>query len=407
MNAAMSTAIQPGSDALATDSLTQAFRCFNEAAQSLERSYGLLEVEVARLRQELEERSGQLACSLEENGRMRDSFYDILAGLPCGVLVSERSNRLSLVNPAASRLLAVQAPIESMEQLPSVVRTALERAAFSSGDWELQIGTGTEGVRSIAIRHTPLGDKEQKSVFLLEDVSERKRIARERERIERDRALAEMAAILAHEIRNPLGSLELFAGLLAESNLEQEHKTWVEQMQAGLRMLGATVNNVLHFHNHPRPQLAPTDMGQVLGWICEFLRPLAKQSGLRLELENGLCGIEFSADRHRLEQVLLNLAVNGMRFTPTGGTLRISGRIGRSAARREIEIEVADSGPGIPDENLPRVFDPGYTTRCGSPGLGLTVCRTIVEQHGGRILAENRKAGGAIFHLRFPLGEKE
>src|SRR5205807_6991523 len=84
------------------------------------------------------------------------------------------------------------------------------------------------------------------SIFILRDVSEAKRLVRERDKLRREQALAEMSAILAHEIRNPLGSLELFAGLLAGSALSPECRQWVEHVQAGLRTLAATVNNVLH-----------------------------------------------------------------------------------------------------------------------------------------------------------------
>ena len=131
-----------------------------------------------------------------------------------------------------------------------------------------------------------------------------------------------MSALLAHEIRNPLGSLELFAGLLAEANLEGESRRWIEHVQAGLRTLSATVNNVLHLHNTPQPELAPCDAGQLLDWAYDFLLPLA-EAGARRDAEsiNGLDGVTIHADRHRLEQVLLNLALNAFRLMPGGGWL--------------------------------------------------------------------------------------
>jgi two-component system sensor histidine kinase FlrB len=239
----------------------------------------------------------------------------------------------------------------------------------------------------------------RESVFVIEDVSEIKRAQRERERIDRQRALTDLAAILAHEIRNPLGSLEVFAGLLADCGLDEEPRSWVEQVQAGLRTLAATVNNVLHFHNRPDSELVRTDAGQILAWVCEFVRPLARQACVRLALDNGLDGVELRADRHRLEQVLLNVAMNALRFMPGGGVLDVSGR----ADGGFVQIVIADSGPGIPPHDLQRIFDEGYTTRQGSPGLGLTVCKAIMEQHGGSIRALNRVGGGASFVMRLPM----
>jgi len=120
-----------------------------------------------------------------------------------------------------------------------------------------------------------------------------------------EQALAEVSAVLAHEIRNPLASLEWFAGLLADSVLSAECQQWVEHMQAGLRTLAAAVNNVLHFYSHP--VRAALDLGELLDWAHDFLPPLARQAEIPFSLENPLAGIVLPADRHRLQQVLLNL----------------------------------------------------------------------------------------------------
>ncbi len=113
-------------------------------------------------------------------------------------------------------------------------------------------------------------------------------------KLRREQALAEVSAVLAHEIRNPLGSLELFAGLLAEANLDSECRGWVEHVQAGLRTLAATVNNVLQFHSLPEPERAPLDLGQLLEWARDFFLPLARQSRIALSLQNRGAGILFS-----------------------------------------------------------------------------------------------------------------
>ena len=96
-----------------------------------------------------------------------------------------------------------------------------------------------------------------------------------------------MATLLAHEIRNPLGSLELFAGLLADAAATQpDLRRWTDHIQAGLRSLSATVNNVLQFHSQPAPQLTAVNLGRLMRESVEFLRPLARQAGLRIELQN-------------------------------------------------------------------------------------------------------------------------
>jgi signal transduction histidine kinase len=328
---------------------------------------------------------------------MRQRLEGILEGLPCGVLVMESEGQVVIVNPEARRLLGIagDAPLAAW------LRELLEHTHPSSSEFEYQCDNGQ--VEWITLRRAQLSaEAGGSSVFMVQGISGLKRLEQEHERLRRRQALAEMSALLAHEIRNPLGSLELFAGLLAESDLDGERRRWVKHLQAGLRTLSATVNNVLHFHSQPRPELAPTDLGQLLRSVHDFLQPLAQQARVRLELQNHVDGVFVAADRHRLEQVLLNLALNSFRFMPGGGWLRFAGIGPARDGSRGTRIEVADTGPGIAPENLARIFEAGFTTRPGSPGLGLAVCRTILEQHDGTISAASRPGRGSTFTLEFP-----
>jgi two-component system sensor histidine kinase FlrB len=394
--------VEAGVVALDESSLTRAFASFTEAAASLEQSYVQLQAEVARLRHELEDTNRDLVSSLEQNHRMRQHLDRILQGLPCGVLVTEADGLVSVANPETRRLLGRAGNSTSDSSFPVWFRDLLDRAEGSRG--ELEFRCGSPEVEWITVRRAQLSAEEGgSSIFILQDVSEVKRLEQEHEELSRRQALAEMSALLAHEIRNPLGSLELFAGLLAESNLEGEERNWVGHLQAGLRTLAATVNNVLHFHSQPSPGLAPTDLGR---WLCsthDFLRPLAERARVRMDLRQELDGVRVAADRHRLEQVLLNLALNAFRFMPGGGVLSISGAVNSRAGLPTAEVEISDSGPGIAVEDRQRIFDPGFTTCPGSPGLGLAVCKTIMEQHGGSITVESRAELGTTFKLEFPL----
>src|ERR1039458_1457419 len=280
----------PGRDA--EHPLARAFASFTEAAGSLERTYGQLQGQVAHLRQELEVTNRDLATSLEENHRIRERLRRILEGLPCGVLVIESGARISALNPEAARLLG--ANFESADRLPAALSAALDWARQTGEESELalllpppgldsssvdlersssnqsglsQSGSNQSGSSQadraakghvrivagqsgssesfsshadppwVAIRHAWLeqGPAHATSVFILRDVGEAKKLEHDREQLRRQQALVEMSALLAHEIRNPLGSLELFAGLLAEANLEGESRRWIEHVQAGLR----------------------------------------------------------------------------------------------------------------------------------------------------------------------------
>lgn len=426
--------------------LLQAFRSFAEASDSLERSYGMLRSEVERLHGELAKSNAGLARSLEENLQMRRHLDYILESLPCGVLVARSDGTVSLVNPEGRRLLhsilpradsnpRAAAAFESLSKVPNEFQELLDRARSGPGEREhcfkkdesendRSEKDGREDGREkecwLAVKHaavktenaeadalaSPPGGGDPESIFILRDVSDAKRLVREREKLRREQALAEMSAILAHEIRNPLGSLELFAGLLAEAGLPAECRPWVEYVQAGLRTLAATVNNVLHFHSLPDPERVPTDLGRLLDWAGGFLVPMARRARVELCLRNRLQGVCFPADRHRLEQVLLNLVLNALRAMPGGGWVELAGHKTQDGEGSAAAICVSDTGPGIPSEQAAKIFEPGFSTRPGSPGLGLAVCRKIVEQHGGSLAAANRAGAGACFTLTFPLREE-
>jgi two-component system sensor histidine kinase FlrB len=398
-SATLSALLQPieaGVMALDERSLTRAFASFTDAAASLERSYVQLQAEVGRLRHELEETNRDLAVSLEENHRMRQRLNHILQGLPCGVLVVEPEGNISLANPETQRLFGVTLDAPP----PALLRDLL--ACSQGRPSELEYGCGTPQAQWITLRPAQLSAEDGSSaIFILEDISPLKRLQREHEEFSRRQALAEMSTLLAHEIRNPLGSLELFAGLLAESDLEEEERKWVGHLQAGLRTLAATVNNVLHFHSQPLPGLAPLDLGEWLRSAHDFLQPLAGRAQVRMELSHALDGVLVAADRHRLEQVVLNLALNGFRFMPEGGVLRIRGAV--DAHSNKAAVEISDSGPGVAPEDRERIFDAGFTTCAGSPGLGLAVCRKIMKQHGGVITVDGVAGRGTTFKLEFPL----
>jgi signal transduction histidine kinase len=390
--------ISRGEGVNAENPLARAFASFTEAAGSLERTYGQLRAQVTHLSEELEVTNRDLGKSLEENRRIRERLRRIMESLPCGVLVLEAEDQVSMLNPEAARLLGNC----DGGLLPSGLEETLRLARETGSEHELALPPDREAPANpswVAIRHAWLEQEHSTSVFIVRDVSEIRKIEGERESFRRRQALAEMAGVLAHEIRNPLGSLELFAGLLAEADLADENQRWVEHVQAGLRTLSATVNNVLHLDNEPAAECAEMDFGELLDWAHDFLLPLAKQAGVQLQVMNGLRGVKRGADRHRLEQVLLNLALNSFRFTPAGGWVVISGEGVRAGI---VEILVRDTGSGIAAKHLPRIFESGFSTRPGSSGLGLAVCHKIIEQHGGSIRAESCEGQGTTFRLQFP-----
>ena len=359
-----------------------------------------------RLRFELERTNRDLASSLEDNARMRLFLGQVLESLPSGVVVADRNGRVRMMNPEARRLLDAGSTMSEAAALPPEIlaRALAPRCAAAPAEQEWEIATSA-GARTIGIGCAVLGEgmDASESVLLLRDVTEeRKRIA-EREAVRRRESLAEMAALLAHEIRNPLGSLELFAGLLADAAAQQpDLRRWTDHVQAGLRSLSATVNNVLQFHSQPAPQLAAVNLGRLIRDSVEFLRPLARQSGLRIDLQNSLGELEVPGDAHRLQQVIFNLSLNAFRAMSAGGVMTVRLQWNDFEQLDDVRLDFEDKGRGIAEANLPKIFEPGFTTTAGSPGLGLAVCRTVVEQHHGSIQVASKTGEGTTFSIVLP-----
>ena len=384
--------------------LASAFSDFIAAAGCLERSYQDLQREVSQLRQELEERNEALKSVALENQHMRMKLQRIVGALPCGVLVFEVDRSMSLANAEARRLLDLKLECQcSLGELAG--EDWRERETEKEEEFRLETKSTS---RWIAVRKRQLfvttGAEgtvvPSQTILTLRDISAQKELEQEREAARRTLALAEMSAVLAHEIRNPLASLELFADLIAE---EQPTATLhISHLQAGIRTLSATVNNVLRFQSAGQSHLSPTRIAQVVRNSVAFIRPIAQQAGVEVLLQDHAGELRIAGEENALQQVMLNLSCNAIRSMSGGGKLSISVRSTRVEDVVHASIRVADTGHGIRPEHLSHIFEPGFSGRGDTPGLGLAVCRRIVEQHGGKIHVCSRVNRGTVFTLELP-----
>jgi nitrogen fixation/metabolism regulation signal transduction histidine kinase len=236
----------------AQENLARAFQTFTQAAGSLENSYTQLQAEVARLHLELQKTNSELERTLEENARVRGYLARVVENLPCGVLVVSAEGALQMINPEARRLLEVPADWSSgsQDRVPTAFAAAIAGipAVGFCCEQEKSVG-GVSGNRSIGILRANLSEPANgagDTIWIVRDITEQKRVASEREATRKSLALAEIATVLAHEIRNPLGSMELFTGLLADATAHlPETRQWITHLQAGLRALSATTINLV------------------------------------------------------------------------------------------------------------------------------------------------------------------
>ena len=247
-------------------SLTRAFLTFTQAAGSLEKSYVQLQAEVARLRADLECANADLSRSLQETSSVRAFLGRILEDLPCGVLVTDEDGNPRLLNPEGRRLLELDSDYTAGTGAtkPAVIADLLSSAvaerSASEQEWRpSQLETAEPSEFRAPVSKMPLMVHLKPSGFSATSAM-KSGLQLKREAAKRAHALAEIATVLAHEIRNPLASMELFAGLLAGVTEDlPEAKQWTVHLQAGLRSLSATVNNVLQFHAQPSLEARPVD----------------------------------------------------------------------------------------------------------------------------------------------------
>jgi two-component system, sensor histidine kinase FlrB len=236
----------------AQENLTRAFVTFTQAAGSLEKSYTQLQAEVARLHLELQRTNSELERTLEENARVRGYLARVVENLPCGVLVVSAEGAPRIINPEARRLLEVPADWVPGNQtrLPSAFEAAISECPANGFFCEQEtLLRGVVSNRAIGILRANINEPTAEvgdTIWIIRDITEQKRVACEREGAKRSLALAEIATVLAHEIRNPLGSMELFTGLLADATAHlPETRQWITHLQAGLRGLSATTINLV------------------------------------------------------------------------------------------------------------------------------------------------------------------
>ncbi|MGA2175772.1 MAG: ATP-binding protein [Verrucomicrobiota bacterium] len=228
---------------------------------------------------------------------------------------------------------------------------------------------------------------------------------------EKQLLLSRLLARFAHEVRNPLSSLDIHVQLL-EEDLAQAAPQTRERTASRLEIIHGELhrleNIVKHFLSLAGPSsldLHPVTAAKVIGHVCELLRPEAAARGIDIvmKLPDGLPPV--SADSVQLTQALVNLVINAMQAVGRDGRVEVSAGTDRRAGT--LSIEVRDTGPGIPADKQSAIFEPFFSTKDEGSGLGLWIVQQIITAHGGGVEASNAPEGGAVFVMHLPLRKAE
>jgi len=211
-------------------------------------------------------------------------------------------------------------------------------------------------------------------------------------------AVGQLAASVAHEVRNPLTSIKMLVGAALKSPATQAlTPDDLGVICKEVARLEQTVQGLLDFARPSKPQRQPADLRAVVGNALDLVRARARQQGVRLDVRQPDEPVVASVDSGQLNTVLVNLLLNALDAQPQGGLIEVALRNGR-----DVQITVDDRGPGIAAAVQPRLFTPFASTKPTGTGLGLSICRRVLQEHGGTIVAQNRPEGGARFTLLLP-----
>jgi signal transduction histidine kinase len=349
-------------------------------------------------------------------------FRHIVSSMRNGVLALHRDGRLALMNNEAYRIFGITPKSDDVgrhfsEVLrdPSVLRvvsSAFElshlpnRAELRLKDLDRVIGYTLSQTKDDA--GTPIG-----AVMFFKDLTQVEQLE-ERERL-RDRlaSLGEMAAGIAHELKNPLAGIEVMAGLLRRQVSDSaDAQSLLADILSEAKLANAIVVEMLEFVRPVRLQVERTRLADVLQQSVTMAESKASRGnvGVSLELEAALPDIE--GDQHQLCQVFTNLMANA--FEALDGKGRITITAGTSAIQEDpalagltqtptVVVDVADNGPGVPPELTDRIFNPFFTTKPQGSGLGLAIVRKIVDAHDGRIDVSSAAGSGTRFRVTLPV----
>lgn len=224
-------------------------------------------------------------------------------------------------------------------------------------------------------------------------------------RADRLSSLGMLTAGLAHEIRNPLVAIRTFTQLLPERYLDQEFRNSFQALALKeIDRICGLVNDLLSFARPTAPNTSAQDVNEIVENIARILETEAKEQDVKilLHLADGLPKIFI--DKEQIKQVCMNLILNAIQSIEGGGLVEASTHpFGENGSRGFVQIEVRDTGIGIPEKDLENIFNPFFTTRKDGSGLGLSISHQIVKEHGGYIVVESQVGRGTSFFVRLPV----
>jgi len=387
---------------------------FNHSSGELIQEYRRLEARADYFKRQAESKQQELEISLREREEARAYLLSVLESLKAGVLVLDHGLHPTFVNRRLSELVGAVDDERAGQLLGEKLASSLraENKNFLPLECE-KVVQGPGGVMTpvhFIISEVAAGGARNDFLVVFQDITTLKRLEAENARTRRLASLGVMASEVAHQVRSPLGGIELYASLLKENSSGDPQRLAGEILSA-VQRLYTTLSHLLSFAAEPTIAADVLSAPALMKDLIEDCMPLFNDPlwSIVFDMQPDLPPIW--GDRGLLVQALLNLIVNAKEAMPDGGRVRLKVQLSPFSTldgqiHRAVEIKVIDDGCGIPPENRERIFDPFFTTKRQGTGLGLAFAHKIISAHRGSIEIAPASERGSALTVRLPAAEE-
>ncbi len=391
--------------------LDQVFQWFNDNVAKLEGAYKDLGAKFDNISQELEEKNQKLEASFRETERVENQLRSVLESLDSSVVMIDTEERITLFNRSAERIYELKQDQALGKSYAEVFRPQADshfplietlrhnhNLLGHEKYWKIGGGGKPIGYTTSVVKNRDgrvLG-----AVEISTDLTNIKQMQNQMQHAKTLAALGEMAATVAHEIRNPLAGIGGFAGLL-ERDLEGDdpRRALVKKIVQGVSSLNKIVSNLLVYTRHMELNLQRVDF---IEWMEEILNyaeiEIAKENkDIAILRDYKFERMEARIDPEKFQQVYLNLIFNAIQSIEGKGNIIIRADLDE---RDFLRVAIVDDGKGIPKDIMDKIFNPFFTTKEQGTGLGLAIVQRIVALHGGTITVASRPGKSTQFEIR-------
>lgn len=399
------SAQKPLQDNSTLASVQAAFEIFERQSRKLETAYRGLELDLAQSNANLHEKNRELTARNTELREVSSRLESVIESLTDGLLVIGLDGHVERSNAAATRM--IEGGIPDGARFTDVIRMKdaelfLNRVlqdGIPVPDQSWTIRKAESGGCCLLFSLAPVTAPDGSilgAICNLRDVTELRRLEKRLQSQERLAALGEMAASVAHEIRNPLGTIEGFARLLRR-DLEAMPAPLrlAEKIVAGAQNLNYVITNLLTYARPMRLIISDEPLSSLFESCRDTLQDRASRAGVTLSIDPPPAGTMLRADHRQLTQALLNLGINAIEACEPEGVVRVWA----TTNFHSVILHVSDSGCGMSPELITKMFDPFFTSKEGGTGLGLSLTRKISDMHGGDISVTSVPGKGSEFTI--------